>query len=167
MKKLCCLAALCLILSGCGVQETFETIPDICTQEVSAPPVQKVALTLPDEAATPAMTNGETNAIYLCDGYTVAVQTMDAGNLDKTFRQTTGFGADGLTVMQTSAQGIKRYDCVWTAAGEGEDQICRAVILDDGNYHYAVTVMGAASSAGKLREKWQTILDSACLVSIG
>ena len=167
MKKVCVAVFLCLILAGCGAKETFETIPDIYATEVSAAPVQRVMLSLPEEAAVPIMANGDSGSIYMCNGYTVAVQTMQAGDLDRTFRQTTGFASDALTVMQTETQGFTRYDCVWTAAGEGEDQICRAAILNDGNYHYAVTVMASASQAGALNEQWQNVLDSVTLVSTG
>lgn len=165
MKMLCFVILLCLVLAGCSAQETFETIPDIYATEVSAPACQQVELALSEEAATPTMTSSENDRIYLCDGYTVAVQTLRSGDLNRTLRQSTGFTSDELTVMETASQGVKRYDCVWTAAGEGEDQVCRAAILDDGSYHYVVTVMSAASTAGEFAQQWQQLLDSIRLVS--
>jgi len=104
--------------------------------------------------------------IYLCDGYCVTLQDYPSGDLDRTLRQTTGFGKDSLLVMETRQGQWKQYECVWSAAGEGEDQMCRATILDDGEKHYVVTVMADYSKAGDLNSTWQHIMDSATLVSI-
>lgn len=162
MKRLRIILALSLLLTGCGAQQTFETVDDVQAAPVMAQ-MQKISFVLPDEAAVPAIENGDGEKLYLCDGYTIAVQTMEAGDLGRTLRQLTGFDRDQLTLMQTEQTGIKRYDCVWSAAGEGGDQVCRAAVLDDGSYHYAVTVMAEFSTAGDLTETWRTILNSVSL----
>ncbi len=162
MKKMWVILALSLLLAGCGSQQTFETVDDVQAAPVMAQ-MQRISLALPKEAAVPAMENDNGEKLYLCNGYTVAVQTMEAGDLDRTLRQLTGFKRDQLTLMQTEQAGIKRYDCVWSTAGEGEDQVCRAAVLDDGSYHYAVTVMAEFSAAGELTETWRTILNSVSL----
>ena len=46
-------------------------------------------------------------------------------------------------------------------------QVGNAVILDDGNFHYAVSVMADADQAAKLEDTWQHILDSVCALSTG
>lgn len=125
----------------------------------------QLEITLPKEAAVPSMENEDAGRIYLCDGYTLTVQTLAGGDLDRTLRQITGFGRAQLTVMETRSEDITRYACVWSAAGEGGDQVGRAVILDDGSCHYAVTVMAEASIAGDLAENWQEILESVKLSS--
>lgn len=159
MNKCWVILLLVLFLSGCSAQETFETVSD--DYDISAmAQMQQLQLTLPENAAVTTMENDETGKIYLCDGYTVTVQTMGAGDLNKTLRQVTGFSEDQLTIMQTQKDGFTRYDCVWCAAGEGGDQVCRAAILDDGSYHYAVTVMAEQSVAGQQTETWQSILNS-------
>lgn len=166
MKKICAMIVICLLLCGCGAQETLETISDHWDVSVMAHS-QQVQLTLPEEAAIETMLAENADKLYLCDGYTVAVQTVEAGDMDKTLKSATGFGSDELTVMETVQGGIKRFDCVWSAAGEAEDQVCRAAILDDGAYHYVVTLMTGSSMAGELAEVWQEILDSVTLVSTG
>lgn len=155
-----------LLLSGCSFRETFETISDID----AAPVLSKgneLQLSLPDEASIATVAAADGSKIYLCDGYTVTVQTFDAGDLDRTLRETTGFGIDQLQVIMTQAHGVKRYECVWAAAGEGEDQVGRAVILDDGVFHYVVTAMAGSAKAGSLQTTWEHILQSATLVSTG
>ena len=147
-----------LLLSGCAAQPVFETVSDQLDIPAVAP-VRQLQVSLPKEATTPTLQSEESGKLYLCDGYTLSIQTMEAGDLDATMRSLTGFAREQLTVMETLKHGIKRYDCVWSAAGEGGDQVARAVILDDGNYHYAVTVMADFASAGDLADTWKSILD--------
>ena len=101
-----------------------------------------------------------TGTLYLCDGYSVAVQTLPAGNLDATVREVTGYGRDKVQLWQQKEGEHSRYNCVWASAGEGGDQMCKATILDDGNYHYVLSVMAAAEDAGDLAETWQQLMDS-------
>ena len=164
MKKCWILLALTLFLTGCGTQETFETISDVQDMSVMAQ-MQQLELSLPEEAAAASMENPDAGKIYLCDGYTLTVQTMGSGDLDRTLRQLTGYSKEQLTVMETQQGSIKRYESVWSAAGEGGDQVGRTVILDDGSYHYAVTVMADFGAAGDLTPAWQKILRSVRLVS--
>lgn len=164
MKKLFAVLLLMLFVTGCSVRETFETISDLHDVQ-TAGQMYQLQLSLPEEAAIPSLENAEEGKIYLCDGYVLTVQTMDAGDVDRTLRQLTGYGRDQLTVMQTRPGEYDRYECVWSAAGEAEDQVGRCVILDDGAYHYAVTVMANFSAVGELTPVWQSILSSVCLVS--
>ncbi len=159
MKKVCLLLIFVALLSGCSTQPVFETVSDQVELPVMAP-MRQLKVALPKEATAPTLQSEEIGALYLCDGYTLSVQTMEAGDLDVTMRALTGFPREKLTVMETARHGIRRYDCVWSAAGEGGDQVARAVILDDGNYHYAVTVMADFASAGDLAATWKGILDT-------
>ena len=117
---------------------------------------------VPEDATVCTMESGE-GTMWLCDGFTLTVQTLAGGDLNRSLQQLTGFTEDQLTVMQTKQGDIKRREFVWSAAGEGGDQVGRAVILDDGNNHYAVSVMADAEKAGKLTQTWQKILDSVTL----
>lgn len=159
MKKCWIIAALALLLTGCGAQETFETVLDVY-QEEALPPAMQVQMMLPDDAAVPAMENGQTGQIYLCDGYSVTVQTLMSGDLNRTLLESTGFSRDNLPLIETARDGVRRYECVWTAASEAGDQVGRAVVLDDGSYHYVVTVMADAVRAGALQSDLQRVIDS-------
>lgn len=159
MKKW--IGALCatLLLSGCGTPEVFETMSDVYVQE-QLPAAARASITLPQDAAVEVLEDGSGGCIYLCDGYSITIQTLQAGNLDSTLRAVTGYGADRLQLLERTDGMATRYACVWAAAGEGGDQVGRAVILDDGNYHYVLTVMAEAEQAAQLRQTWQTITDS-------
>jgi len=166
MKKIWVLPVLALLLTGCGAQQTFETVSDVYAVPASAT-VYEAQLSLPDEAALQTIEAQEGSKLYLCDGYTVTVQTLQAGDQDRTLHAVTGFGKEELRYIQTQKDGFQCYSCAWSAAGEGEDTVCRAVILDDGNRHHAVTVMADYTKAGDLAAQWQHILDSVSLVSTG
>ena len=109
-----------------------------------------------------AVVAGDT--VYLCDGYTVTLHTCQAGDLDKTLREATGFSKDALKLIQTESAGVERTQCVWTAAGEAEEQVGRLTVLDDGNYHYVLTCMAGASQTQRLQPVWQELFDSFRLV---
>ena len=153
------------MLTGCGVQETFETVDDLYVVPASVA-MGRLSLSLPEETTMQVMALSDENRLYFCDGYTLVVQTMESGNLEETFRQTTGFSKEELIPIKTNHYGADRYDCVWMAAGEAGDQICRAAILDDGNYHYCVTVMAPANTAGELTETWNDLLNTLSIIRI-
>ena len=155
MKRLLILALLGLALTGCGQAETFETMTDVY-EEIAARP-QFLQVVLPEEAAVPTLEQGD-GSLYLCDGYTLSLQTFANTSLEEAFLQTTGFSRDRLTVLHRQQPACDRYDCAWTASGETGESVCRAVILDDGHYRYAVTVMAPAETAGELNGTWQKLL---------
>lgn len=158
MKKLCLAAVIVLMLSGCNTPESFETISDSYI-EPEIQPAQQTSMILAEETVQIQQDTGN-EKIYLCDDYCVVVQTFSAGDLDATIRSVTGYPRDKLTVMERKTGGIDRYECVWVSAGEGGDQVGRMVLLDDGNYHYALTVMAPADQAGELTDTWQLLVDS-------
>lgn len=159
MKK--CLLLLCILplLAGCAQPKSFETMSDVYL-EPEKPAMAELCLDLPAEAAKPAMTGEDGSSLYLCDGYSIMVQALPAGDLDATLRQTTGYSREKLQLLQRQDGTCRRYECVWVAAGEGEDQVGRAAVLDDGQYHYVLSVMAGASGAGALAPVWQKLFDS-------
>lgn len=162
MRKLCMLMLLSMLLSGCG-QKSYETRTAPCgAQESPSPGVISICAT--DEMLAPVMSTQAGDKLYIADDYEVTLQTMDGGDLDTTLKSCTGFDRERLTVLETQKDGFKRYDCAWTALGEGAESVGRVTILDDGYYHYVLTVTGADGE--KLSAVWQQLSDS-FRVSIG
>lgn len=158
MRKLCAALLLALLLAGCGAPKDFETMTD--TYEIPRAAIaQQPVMYMPEEAALTVSSSECAGSLYLCDGYTVAVQTLESGDLSATLRAVTGYSGEELLVMQRFEDPV-RYECAWAAAGEGGDQVGRTVILDDGSYHYTLTLMCDARDAGELAQTWQEILDS-------
>lgn len=164
MKRVFLLLLCGLLLCGCSAQETFETVDDIVAQQVSGQ-MQQLLIDLPAESALPTLENDGEGTLYLCDGYTLTVQTFAAGDLGKTLRSVTGYEKEQLQLLQTTSASATRYDCVWTAAGESEDQVGRMVLLDDGSFHYVLTAMAGASQMDRLQPVWDGLFRSVELVS--
>ena len=67
--------------------------------------------------------------------------------------------------VMTASEGS---DHIWLCDGytvvtqtlAGGDLVCRGVILDDGAYHYVLSLQTDAEQAGKLADDWQTIVAS-------
>lgn len=163
MKRCWVVVMLALVLTGCGKQETMETVNDTYAEPVAAE-LQQVLVELPEEAALSVMET-ETGKLYMCDNYTISQQTFASGDMEKTMKNVSGFSRADLKVMETSWEKTKRYDFVWTAAGESGEQVYRACILDDGSYHYVLTAAADASQAGQLQSEWRDMFNSFRLVS--
>lgn len=139
MKKIWIFLLCAVMLSACGTTETMETIADEWVIPVAAKP-KEIALELPGEAMACAM-ESDTGRMYFGDTYEVSVQTRTAGDLNATVEELTGFSKDEITVMQTWNGDVKRWEFVWATAGENGDRLGRGMILDDGDYHYCLTVL--------------------------
>lgn len=139
MKKLLFVLLASVLLCGCGAQETMETIADEWEIPILAKP-REISLDLPGEALACAM-ESDTGRLYFGDSYEIVVQTRSSGDLDATLEELTGFSREDLTVMQTQSGDVKRMEFVWAAAGEKGERLGRGVILDDGEYHYCLSVL--------------------------
>lgn len=152
-------AVVAMLLGGCGAQQTFETLADAEVLEVIAP-MASLEVEIPEGATVLAMNAQLQGRVYLCPEYVMAVQTFSAGNLDETIRQVSGFHKEDVTLLQTRMENLNRYDWVWTAVEEDGDVICRAAIVDDGAYHYAVSVSAPAENVGQLEQQWEQVFSS-------
>lgn len=158
MKKMFTIVLCALLLAGCSA-EVYETVDDELLQQVMAP-AGELAIELPKSAAEQVMQSEKGGKLYFCDGYVLTVQTLKGGDMEKTVKSLCGFSTGNLPMVETVTSSYKRRDWVWTCAGEGGDQIGRAAVLDDGRYHYCVTVMADASAAGGLEQQWNELFGS-------
>ena len=108
MKKMWNIVLVMLLLAGCGMAETAETVADVWEEPVMAAPSQ-IHLELPGEALECAM-ESDTGSLYLGDGYDVMVQTLSGGDLEATIRTLTGFSKEEITVVQTRRDYPKRWE---------------------------------------------------------
>ena len=162
MKKLWLLLVCGMIFAGCGAEQTMETVADDAVVQALAEP-REIFVVLPEDSVLPAM-ESDTGKVYFCKDYDISVQTLESGDLQRTVSEISGYEPDDLTMVETAESDYVRYDFVWSAAGELGQQVCRASILDDGNFHYVLTVTGNADTAEEYREIWNGIFESFCLV---
>ena len=158
MKKWLIWGILSLFLAGCASEPTLETLGDVFDEPVSAQQ-REIAVQLPGEASVPAV-ESDSGRIYTCGDYDLAIQTLTGGDIDATIRSLTGYDRQDLTVMETEQDGLNRYDLVWASAGEQGEKLGRAVILDDGSYHYTMTVLRDADTTESLQVVWSQVFGS-------
>lgn len=158
MKKCLMFVLLPLLLMGCGAKETFETIADDLVQPVMAQPRQ-ISVRLPEDAVAPVL-DSDSQQLFLCGDYEVLMEILESGDLQETVRHVSGYEKENLTVMETFLDGVSRYEFVWACAGEEEDRIGRAVILDDGDYHYCLSVVRDASTTENSQIVWEDVFSS-------
>ncbi len=158
MKRFVWILMLALVLCGCGTRETMETIADEPVLPAMAQP-REISVELPGEAALPAMESSAGRA-YLGKDYEIYIQTLAAGDLDATVRVLSGYSREGVTLVETSQGDMKRYEFVWTSAGETGDRLGRAVVLDDGDYHYALSILRDEGTTATSQIVWNDIFAS-------
>lgn len=139
MKKGLLLLILPFFFWGCASEETFETVADDFVIPVMAQP-REISVRLPDNAVAPVL-ESDAEQVYLCEDYEIILQTLESGDLNETIQTLSGYEKDQLTVMQTQMEAVSRYEFVWVSAGEKGERLGRAVILDDGSYHYCMSVL--------------------------
>lgn len=154
------LMVMVFLLCGCGARETLETVADEPVQAVMARP-REVSVRLPDNAVAPVLEQ-EAEQVYLSEDYELIIETLASGDLDATIRSICGYSRDQLTVMETQWDNVTRYEFVWAAAGEKGDRLGRAVVLDDGDYHYCLSVLRDAQAVSQV--VWRDVFASFSLI---
>ncbi len=161
MRKIGWILAILVLLAGCGTTETYETVSDEMLLPAMAEP-SEIWLSLPEDSVMPAM-ESDKGKLYICGDYDVAVQTLPAGDLNETVCTVSGYSMEELTLIQTASGELDKYEFVWTTAGELGQEIGRATILDDGNYHYVLSATVNAELIEEYQEIWNGIFESFCL----
>lgn len=157
MKKII-VALVALLLCGCGAQETFETISDEIVTPVMAQP-REISVRLPDNAVAPVL-DSDGKQIYISEQYEIVLETLSAGDVNATVQTLSGYEKDQLTIMETQWDDIARYEFVWVSAGERGDRLGRAVILDDGQHHYCLSVLRDAATVENCQVVWSDVFNS-------
>lgn len=158
MKKWMWVVTLALLLTGCGTTEVMETVADTLLAPEPAHP-RAISVILPGETAMPAM-EGDMGRVYMASDYEIYIQTMEGGDLSATVETMTGFSMDDLTVVSTQQGDAQRHEFVWASAGEEGDLLGRGVVLDDGNFHYTMSVLRNAEKVDSSQVVWDGVFSS-------
>lgn len=163
LKKVLLVLMVLFLLTACS-EPVYETLGNVV--HVGGNPAQprQVLLSFPEDASLLTMSGEE--RLYLCDGYTMTLQNCDAGDLGATVLWLTGKKLTDITMLETVCGDHKRKDFVWITNTEEGQQVCRGAILDDGVFHYCLTVMAPGEDAVDLRQTWNALFSSFCLETI-
>ena len=159
MKRLVWICLLAGLLAGCRAEETLETVNDEWVGPAMAQP-REIAVRLPEDVVLPVLEQ-DNRRLYMAQGYEIMLETLASGDVNATIRTLSGYEKDQLTFLETRQGDADRYEFVWTTAGEKGDRLGRAVILDDGNYHYCMSVL---RDAGDTHIVWRDVFGSFSLI---
>ncbi len=143
MKKAIAAMLTVMLLAGCTAQEepVFETEGTVSPSVQVKPTAGEIGIWIPEGAVSEAMAEESGGEVYTWDSYELRLQTLEGGDIHRTLEQLTGMKYNDLTVMQRAKGELELYQTVWCTAGEDGTLIGKAVVADDGNYHYCVSLM--------------------------
>lgn len=162
MRKYALFLLVLFLFTGCAREETLETISDEYVQSVAAQP-KRISVELPDDVVAPVM-ESTSEQVYLCNGYEIVIETKNGGDLNDTVQTICGYDKDDVTIMTTQEGEADRHEFVWASAGEEGERIGRAVILDDGDYHYCMSILRDADTTEGSQIVWNNVFSSFHLV---
>lgn len=158
MKKWIAVFLTGFLLTGCGARDTFESVSDELITPVMATPRQ-VHIDLPDEAQAAAFPS-DSGTLFICDDYEIAIETLSSGDLDATLKTMTGQGQEHLSLMTTKQGECTRYDFVWAGVNDDGDFSGRGTILDDGVYHYCLSLVRPLEKMNNSQVVWRQVFNS-------
>lgn len=151
MKKRMIWLALLVAVALCGCsKETYEVLGNVDIELKDITPAQ-IQLNVP-EGDTLTVIKGDDGMLYLGEDYEISLQTLSSGNLDQTLQTVTGYSKENITVMEIAEDDVDRYVCAWSAVSEEGELVGRCTVLDDGRFHYCLTVLIKADKAGEVRD---------------
>ena len=159
VKRWLWMIVLAVLLCGCKAEETLETVSDEWMVPAMAQP-REISVRLPENTVLPVMEQ-DGRRLYMGQDYEIMLETLASGDLNATICTISGFEKEQLTILETNQADTDRYDFVWTTTGEQGHRLGRAVVLDDGNYHYCMTALRDAEESIIV---WQDVFSSFNLV---
>lgn len=125
---------LCLCwLCGCSAQSVWETVDD---ELPAAATVYEMQVALPEQAVQ--VESSGSAALYEVGEMEIITSTFAARDLDAAVRMVSGFAADRLTILQTERFDLPEYQFAWYSQTAEGGKLCRADVVMDGMYCYAV-----------------------------
>ena len=137
----------------------METVSDEWMVSAMAQP-REISVRLPEDTVVPVLERAG-RRLYMGQDYEIMLETLASGNLNATMETLCGYHKDQLTVLQIRQDDLDRYEFVWTTTGERGDLLGRAVILDDGQYHYCMSVLRDAEESAVV---WRDVFGSFSLI---
>jgi len=138
MNRVVWLGMVFVLMIGCNAKQvTYETVSDVmpvCAPE-DAP--YEIVVTLPDDARE--LSRSDEGCLYeAADGaYTIYTRVIVTDGLDAAVYTLSGFAQPQLRLDSTD-DGIEACQFAWCSAGEQGQMVCRAKVLREGDYCYAL-----------------------------
>lgn len=158
MKRILVCVMAAAMLSGCAAEPVYETIGNAMedTQPVAAPGT--IELVLPEDAQMQVVEDEFGSKSYRIGDNEVWTQVRTGGDISATMEQVTGISAEALTVMEYQLMDMPCYELAWITATEEGMKVARTAVIDDGNYHYCVSLMMPEEKAESLGDSFSELL---------
>ena len=144
-KQVWLLAALSLLfLSACkpAAEPVWETVDDLdVVQTVGIQDTYTMVFDVPMDAVmdTAATQSGRTVYEQKDGDYEIVCETFPASGIEGIVRRLTGFEKDKLDVIETTRFGLPEYRFAWCSDSEEGSRVCRADVIFEAPYCYALT----------------------------
>lgn len=138
-----------IMFGGCQKGEDLEVIADDWKETLVQEPAH-VQFNVPDDVSLEVM-SGNDWKVYQGDYYQILVQHYPSGDLDRTLKDICGYTKEDLTVIEITGEDIDKYLFGWSAVSEEGELVGRCAVLDDGRFHYCLSVLVNAEKSGELR----------------
>ena len=159
MKKGIVWIMLMLLLTGCSSETTYETIGNVWEESEPTAVQGTMDFALPEGARMEVLEeNG--SKYYSVGNWEIWTQVYPSGNIRSTIELVTGLEPDMPTVVRQQVEDMTCHETAWSTTGEDGMKAARTAVLDDGNYHYCISVMVPESDAEEVGDFFTQILDS-------
>lgn len=165
MKKCVVWMMVALLLTGCAAEPVYENIGDVWANSEPVGSPGTIEFSLPDGAQMEVLEDSDSKC-YTVGEWEIWTQVYPGGDVRSTMEQETGIGGDALTIIERQTQEMSLYETAWSTTGEDGMKVGRTAVLDDGTYHYCVSVMVPETDAGEAGEFYNQILDSVTVSDI-
>ncbi len=160
MNRVVWLGMALLLMMGCSAKQVvYETVSDVMPVCAPADAPYEIEVTLPDDAR--ALSSTDEGCLYeAADGaYTIYTRVMVTDGLDAAVYALSGFAQPQLRLDSTDGE---REACqfAWCSAGEQGQMVCRAKILREGDYYYALCFSLKEGLGGAYNQRINAVFSS-------
>lgn len=140
MKKMWMACAMLAMLCGCAqMQPTWETVDDSLALAAGSflDNAYVMEFDVPVEAEKSSSGSRSVWAEENGD-YEIACETVLSSDVEAVIAELSGFPAEQLQIVQTTRYAMPEYQFAWYTSGDEGGRLCRADVLTDGTYCYAL-----------------------------
>lgn len=166
LKKWISLILTTLLLSGCGAEPVYETIGDVWANDEPVFAPAGIEFAAPEDAQMEVMEGDSGEKIYRIGDWELWTGTYTAGDLSATLEEVTGLQSGNLTVISRQVGNYACHETAWTTTGEDGTWVAQTAVIEDGGYHYALSMMVPQEDADQLGRFFTQVLGSVNLAYI-
>lgn len=167
MKKVLLFVMVAVFLGGCAAEPVYETIGNAMEDTLPVGAPGTIELTLPEDAEMQVIDGESGSKSYRIGDMELWTQVCEGGDISDTLEQVTGIRSDALTVMEYQLDEMSCNEIAWITNTDEGSLVCRTAVLDDGNYHYCISLMMPEENAQELSTSFSEIMDGVSISGIG